>query len=130
MAHQVLEQCVLAAGEVNTDVVTAGGDPGLGVERDVSDAQDASRCGPLTRRCSDAGGQLGEGEGLDQVVIGASIKEVDLVVDVPECADDDDREFGMTDPNGLEHVDALAVRQDQVEQDEIEVVRGPQRDSL
>ncbi len=92
----------------------------------------ASRCRPLTRGCPDARGQLGEGEGLDEVVVGAGVEQVDLVVDLAECADDDDRELGVTDPDGLEHVGAPAVGQDQIEQDEVEVVgrcpaRSPRR---
>ncbi len=48
--------------------------------------------GALSRVGANARGELGEGEWLDQVVVGARVEQADLVVDLAERAHDDDRD--------------------------------------
>ena len=90
------------------DLERAKGDERVGV----------ARIAPGDR--ADAGREFREIEGLDEIVVRARIQSLDPVRDLVERGEDDDGRHVAPAAQRLEERDAAAVRQHEVEQDEVE----------
>ena len=141
----------LATGEGATDQTTecavAALEPDLAVEEAIGLLRGALRSGqlqaqrpelervlglvvPAPDQGPDAGQELLERERLHEVVVGARVEQVDLVVDVAERAHHDDRDLGPKRPHSLEHVEPVPVGEDEVEEDEVVLVRHAHAERL
>ena len=70
----------------------------------------------------DAGDQLAPVEGLGQEVVGAEAQALDLVVELGEAGEDQDRRVDARGAQPAQHLIAVDVRQHQVEDDDVVVV--------
>ena len=117
--HERLEQCELLGRQGDLGPVPPGQASG-GVESQVADLD---RRGPLALPTADQspqpGQELGEGEGLGQVVVGAAVEAGDPVLDRSSSGQHQHRRPDAVlshPPAGLEAVDP---RQDHVEHDSV-----------
>ena len=58
-------------------------------------------------------------EWLLEIVGGASLHRLHRTLDLAEAGDDDDRGLGVPSPEGSEHLDAIHVREAEVEEDQV-----------
>ncbi len=63
-------------------------------------------------------GELGEGERLDEVVVGAGLEPGDAVVDLVARGQDADRDVDAVGPHPADHADAVEVGHHHVEDDD------------
>src|SRR6266849_2385974 len=118
VAHQVLQKLEFLRKKLNGLAVAAGG-PRHQVNREITDAQhgllDNGVAAPPERL--DARQQLDEGKRLDQIIIAAGPQATHPIVDLSECADDQDRS-GDTVVTQLTHDgDAVDVRKHPIDRD-------------
>jgi hypothetical protein len=70
----------------------------------------------------EAGEHLGEGEGLDEVVVGSRVEASDDVVFSVACSDHEDERASICRAKDECDVDAVAAWQTEIKEDGIEVV--------
>ena len=124
MAHEVLEEHELAAGEVHgllaaphparaeVDPQVSGLDPG------------GTRLLRAPAEGADAGEQLFEVERLGQVVVGPAVEGVDLVTHLVAGSQHQDRHLRPPEPDPLEHLVAVQPWQHDVQQDQLDRLVG------
>jgi hypothetical protein len=121
--HEGAEEGELAGGEVE-DAAGADRAAGGGIEFDVAEAE-----GGFCARAwsadhgSDAGEQLGEAEGLRDVVVGAAVESFDAVGDGVARGNDDHGDVGAGLSELADEGEAVEAGQVDVEEDEV-VVAG------
>src|SRR4051794_36932649 len=123
VAHQVLEQLELALRQVD-GALAAAHLVRVGVQRQVRDDQrGASARRPAAQERAQPRPQLLALERLDQVVVGARVEALDPRLDGIARREDQDRDVvGRPDP--ARDLDAVDLRQPEVEDDEVGVVGG------
>src|SRR3954471_10197468 len=112
IAHQILEDGKLFGGE--SDWRSRDGNlPRGGIEYEVAEREHGRRPRPAAEERPDARQQLGKGEGLDEVILGAQVKPRDAIVDrVASGEEEDRRSLGGRAPDAaaeLEPVNAWQV---------------------
>ena len=121
-AHQVFEHLELARQELDAALAAAGG-AGDEVELEVG-AGEAGLLGAGLGRAAqhrlEAGGELGEGEGLDHVVVGAGAQAADALVDGAHRGQDDRRGLDAGGADRLQQRQAVEVGQHPVEHQGVE----------
>ena len=80
-------------------------------------------------RCPDAGQQFVDGKGFCQVIVGTGVKGGDLVAVFAAGADDNDDRPGPG-ADGADDLDAVDIRQAQIQQDQVRPVRGAEGDGF
>ena len=68
--------------------------------------------------------QLGEGEGLDQIIVGAAFQPFDPVADRGQRGQDQDRRLDLRGAQRLEHGQPVEDRKHAIEDDEVEAAVG------
>jgi hypothetical protein len=102
-----------------------GDAPGRGIERQVTDAQHRVAAGALpAEQRTHARQQLGEVEGLDQVVVGASVEACDLVGGGVARREHENRDGRPAGPGAAADLEAGAARQQHVQHDQIGLLFG------
>ena len=125
MAHQIFQQAELAGLEV---------DPlpgplhlaGQQVHLEIADRElrlHRGRAAPAQQGL-DPRQELGEGEGLGEIVVGAGAKPAHPVVDLAQRAQEQDGGDDLGDPQGLDHVQPVDLRQHAVDDDQVELPAG------
>ena len=125
MTQEVFEQRELAAGQGqwrSTDAHLPGGR----VESEIAAGQDVrSFRRPAASQGAEAGEQLGEGEGLDQVVVGADVEAPDPVVDRVASGQQQDRRPVTACAELTAQPESVTVGQHHVEhEDVVDRLRG------
>ena len=117
--HQDLQDRKLLAGQLDLGAGT-GQPPPCGVELELGVAQNRgpARAGPPGEGL-DPGHELGEAEGLGQVVVGAERQAVDHVLERPRRGQHQDPGLGPLTPHGAAHVVTVHARQIAVEHEHV-----------
>src|SRR5258708_1334025 len=120
VAHQKFEEPVFPRLQVD-GLSGARHDAGEQVDLEVADAQDRGDrlTGRPPRESGDAGDQLGEGEGFDQVVVGPGIEAVDAVVDSIQRGEEKHRRRDAGAADRLHDTDAVEPGQHAVDDHEV-----------
>ncbi|MNI64125.1 hypothetical protein D3C73_1195450 [compost metagenome] len=120
MHHQVLQHLVLVAGEVD---IAAGHADGLRCQiqgnRTAFQGRLAPACGAAQQRV-DAGQQLFHMERLDQVIVGALLQALDLVLPARTRGQDQHRELLAFVAQGLDQLHARHLGQAKVDDADVE----------
>ena len=115
MAEQQLEQVVLDAGE-GEDPLPALGLAGDRIELEVAEAEDLVRIRrPAPEQGPKAGQQLGQGEGLDQVVVGPDVETLDPVADGVAGGEHEHRRVVVRRPQPAAHLETVDPGEPDVE---------------
>ena len=99
------------------------GDPVLSAVHDQASGLESRVDAPAASHGAHAGGKLPHGERLDDVVVRAELQPDDAVGLVPPCRGDDHRHVGRP-PQLAQDGQPVAVGQAQVQQDDVDVLRG------
>ena len=121
------EQPVLGRREVHRFAAHRHHPPGP-VDREFAGGEDrllrAGRAaGRVAQRHAHARQQFRHAERLGEVVVGAGVERVDLVALLSARREHDDRP-GVPLPEPARHLDAVGVRESEIEQDEVRVPAG------
>src|SRR5215470_13913331 len=120
MAQQVLEDVELFCGEVKK--ARSSGDfprDEVHLEILVPQLEDLVHA-PAAQQRADACEQLGERERLDQVVVGAAVESQHPIFDGVPSRQDEYRRLNAALAQRRQNVDAIASRQHEIEQQQIE----------
>src|SRR5258708_3472336 len=122
MAHEVLEECELLGCQVDATLATLHL-AGLEVEAELADDQAVADTGRRLspRQGADPGQQLGEGEGLGQVVVGAGVQPRDPVLDRGPGGQHQDRRLDSLGANLAANLESVHPRQHHVPDDQVVV---------
>src|SRR5262249_15299958 len=124
-----LEQIELSASQRDLLALGVGDAPLLRVCGKSGKAEDLrlglnrQRFGAPTQHRADAGDQLARVERLTEIIVGANLKADDAVDILFQCRKENDRHVGAVGSEVAAHVEAGAVGQHHVEDDEIDVMR-------
>jgi hypothetical protein len=119
VGNHVFEQCIFFRGQFDA---TAGTCDALGeaVDFEVGEAEDVGAFGGRAAQESfDADEELGEGEGLGEVIIGAFFKEFDFIGGGIASREDEDGGVLSVGAEAAEEVEAADAREHEVEDDEV-----------
>ena len=95
------------------------------VQRDAEMLDDVFRAAGLApQHRAHARGQLVEVERLDDVVVGAGVQPLDAVVDRVPCGEDEHRHLAAGAPQPLQDLQPVQPRQAEIEQHQVEGLRG------
>ena len=133
MAHQIFEQLELPRLQVDRLAAApyGGGRAGPSPDRATS-----SRVGCLRRRLPtpkqrlDAGEQLGEGVGLDQIVVAARFQALHPVVDLAQGAQDQDRGRDLRRPQRLHQRKPVEPGQHAIDDDGVVITAGRHEEAV
>jgi hypothetical protein len=130
-AQQQRQQVELLRGQVQP-LLRARGAAGDQVELEVSQVQLGGLCGvavaggaPAQQR-ADARQQFGEGEGLDEVVVGATLQAAHAVLDLVARGEHQHRRGLALGAHRGQHAEAVDARQHHVEQHQVVVAADGQ----
>src|SRR5438093_11924563 len=120
MPQQILEQLEFANGQVERAIAACGA-AGHQIDLEVRGLQ-SKHLGrsAAPQQGANARQQLGQREGLDEVIVSAQIETTHAVVDPIASRENQDRRLDVPLPERLEDLQSAASRQHQVEHDEIE----------
>src|SRR3989442_6976329 len=125
VAHEIVEQCVFARGQLDA-AACASDAPAQPVDLEVGDAHHLVVLGrPAAQDGADARQQLGEREGLHQVVVGAELQALDAVLYLVARADEEHRRLALA-TDALQHAEAIHARHHHVHQHQVVAARGGQ----
>src|ERR1035437_264580 len=128
MAHEELEQRPLTGREIDA-TSRAPGDLGEQIQTEVADDKFGRGCLGRTSQCrADSCEELGEREGLGDVVVGPELEAAHLVRDVGAGGQDDHRERRVTLAKEAQHV--VARRAWEAERSEEQTSELQSRQSL
>ncbi|MNJ56770.1 hypothetical protein D3C77_523330 [compost metagenome] len=121
VAHQEFQQLKLARLQVDLLALAMHG-AGDQVHLQVADLEHRLHPAGLAaaRQGLDAGDQLGQGVGLDQIVVGPRLQARDAVLDLAQRRQEQDRRLVAALAHHLDHADAVQARHHPV--DDIDVV--------
>ena len=125
VAHHELQQLELARLQVDLLALAMHG-PGDQVHLQVAVTQqglDRAGLAPAGQG-RDAGDQLGEGVGVDQIGVAAGLQPVDAVVDLAERREEEDRRLVPLAPQGLDQGHPIHLRHHAVDDHHVELA-GP-----
>ncbi len=124
----MLQQGQLARRDSHGDAADLEAATG-GVEGDIAGPQHDPQTGAGAPQQGPASGrQLGDVEGLDEVVVGADVQSGDPVAQAAPGGQDQDRDGVVVAPQPLDQVQAVAVWQPQVEEHEVVGREAPRLD--
>ncbi|MCU1239233.1 MAG: hypothetical protein JWP63_7200, partial [Candidatus Solibacter sp.] len=89
------------------------------IEREIGDLEAFGRGLSAAEKSADAGEEFDEGEGLDEVIVGAGFEAFHAVVEGAAGTEDEDRRADFAIANFLEDLKAVHVGQHAVEDEEI-----------
>ena len=121
MSEEELEQPVLGARQLDAPVAA----PHVArrrVEREVGEAQALRRRLDAPQQRPQAREQLAQGEGLDQVVVGAGVEAGDAVVDRVARGEHQDRRAVAGLAHAPAHLEAVDVRHRDVQDDGVDLL--------
>src|SRR3954453_3272675 len=123
VAHEVLEQLELALGQLDR-ALAARDLVRVGVQREVADDErGAAARRPAAQQRAQAGEQLLALERLDEVVVGARVEPLHARLDRVARGQHEDRHV-VGGAQAARDLDAVELRQAEVEDHEVRVVRG------
>ena len=130
MAGEDLQQVELAAGELEV-APGAGGDVAAGVDDDVADHQrPGAGAAAAAQQRLQAGGQLRDGERLDEVVVGAGLQAGDAVLDLVARGQDADGDVDAAGAQALDDRHPVEVGHRHVEDDDSRRALGDRLERL
>ena len=130
MYHQVFENPRFLAGQRQRLPVDSGG-AGAGVEAQASAAQQHILLGELPQcQAADAGLQLGQVEGLCQIVVRPGVQPLHLVLHLTAGGEDQHPRLPVGLPQGAQHRHAVLFRQIQIQQYQIVALHAQKRQRL
>lgn len=128
MAQEVFEERELSPGELQ-QLIAPPRAPGHQIDAQVA-SLNLGRSGLIgpPRECVNAGAQFLKGKWLGQVVVGAGAEGSDLALQIVTSREHQDWEAGAPGTDGRKHLMAIAPRQGNVQQHELDIfVRREQR---
>jgi len=129
-AGKVFEQLVLLGRQ--DDLGIAPQDPaGHAIDVEIG-AGEAARLIALAaaRQGLDPGGQLGEGEGLHEIIVRAGFEAPDAVLDSVLGGQDEDRQLHAPLAQGGQELEPAHAGQHEIEEEEVEAVRRQEGQSV
>ena len=116
--QQDLQQCQLACRELDDLAVEAGNAFGLVVGQ-AADLDPGRVAGAAPGQCAHPGKELGQGEGLGQVIVGAGVEAAHAIFHAVLGGEDQHRGRHLAPAQALEYLDARQPGQAKVEQQQI-----------
>src|SRR5262249_20682975 len=109
----------LAVGQFELDAVPY--DPARHpVQLEVVGVQDKVSVGEVTaQQDAQPGHQLGERKGLHQIIVCPAVQSPDAILDSVACREDQNRLAEALRPQVLEHLQAVSLRQHQIQDNDI-----------
>lgn len=116
---EVFEECIFAGAQFDFAAGAADLAEG-GVDFEIADADGGGMGIVLAAdECADAGKELGEFEGFDEVVVGTEIEAPDAVLGGVASGEDEDVAGGVRGAQGFEDGEAVDLGEHEVEDDDI-----------
>ena len=120
VAHHVFENAEFLGREV--DGFGAAGDFAAdAIEREVGDLEALGRGLSAAQEGADAGEEFDEGEGLDEVIVGALFEAFDAIVESAAGAENQHRRADLAIANFLEHLEAVHIGKHAVQNHQVVV---------